>query len=206
MTEIRLVNMTRCLKFERFKISLFKRNFYRFYFQKMILKNIFNKKFATAFAFFERNLTSRSKTWAPVAFSGIQPTGVLHIGNYFGAVKTWLELQETIGKQIFISIVDLHAMTEFREPKEMRSNILDMAASLIACGIDPKKCCLFQQSRIPQHSELAWILECFVTVPHLQRLTQFKDKSAKYKNGNASVGLLCYPVLQAADILSKFFK
>jgi tryptophanyl-tRNA synthetase len=139
--------------------------------------------------------------WPSVAFSGIQPTGVLHIGNYFGAVKTWLELQESVGKQLMISIVDLHALTEFREPKEMRSNILDMAASLIACGIDPQKTCLFQQSRIPEHSELAWILECFVTVPHLQRLTHYKDKSSKFKDGSAPVGLLCYPVLQAADIL-----
>lgn len=144
----------------------------------MLFKSLLNATFVRNFA---------SKSWPPVAFSGIQPTGVLHIGNYFGAVKSWLELQESVGVKFFVSIVDLHAMTEFRESNEMRSNILDMAASLLACGIDPNKTCLFQQSRIPQHSELAWILQCFVTVPHLQRLTHFKDKSAKFKDGSAPV-------------------
>lgn len=131
-------------------------------------------------------------------FSGIQPTNVIHIGNYLGALKNWVSLQDE-GDAIFC-IVDLHAITVPQDPKVLSEKILETAALFIACGIDPNKATLFVQSSRPEHSELAWILNCNTNMGELSRMTQFKDKSDG-KSDNISVGLFDYPVLMAADIL-----
>ena len=131
-------------------------------------------------------------------FSGIQPTGMLHIGNYLGAIKQWIELQNHVDESIFC-VVDLHAITANRDPK-LPDHILDVAAWYLACGVDLKKSSIFVQSMRPEHSELVWILNCFATKGELNRMTQFKEKSEEKKE-NVSVGLYNYPVLMAADIL-----
>lgn len=130
--------------------------------------------------------------------SGIQPTGGLHLGNLLGAILRWVRMQDEAECLFFLA--DLHALTIDVEPDELRSNIREMAAALVASGIDPKKSILFQQSAIPAHPELAWILQCTARVGWLNRMTQFKDKTGKSREG-ASVGLYTYPVLQAADVL-----
>jgi tryptophanyl-tRNA synthetase len=130
--------------------------------------------------------------------SGIQPTGGLHLGNLLGAILRWVRMQDETECLFFLA--DLHAITIDVDPQELRSNIREMAAALIASGIDPKKSILFQQSAIPAHPELAWILQCTARVGWLNRMTQFKEKSGKSREG-ASVGLYTYPVLQAADVL-----
>jgi tryptophanyl-tRNA synthetase len=130
--------------------------------------------------------------------SGIQPTGGLHLGNLLGAILRWVRMQDEAECLFFLA--DLHAITIEVDPNELRSNIREMAAALIASGIDPKKSILFQQSAIPAHAELAWILQCTARVGWLNRMTQFKEKSGKSREG-ASVGLYTYPVLQAADVL-----
>ena len=130
--------------------------------------------------------------------SGIQPTGNLHLGNYLGAIRRWVTLQDEADCLIFLA--DLHAITVYNDPAELRANIHGMAAALIACGIDPKKVVLFNQARVPAHAELAWILNCTARVGWLNRMTQFKEKSGKNREGS-SVGLFAYPVLQAADVL-----
>ena len=130
--------------------------------------------------------------------SGIQPTGGLHLGNLLGAIFRWVEMQNEAECLFFLA--DLHAITIDVPPAELRSNIREMAAALIASGIDPAKSTLFQQSAIPGHSELAWILQCTARIGWLNRMTQFKEKSGKSREG-ASVGLYTYPVLQAADVL-----
>ena len=130
--------------------------------------------------------------------SGIQPTGGLHLGNLLGAILRWVRMQEEAECLFFLA--DLHALTIDVAPGELRSNIREMAAALIASGIDPAKSILFQQSAIPAHPELAWILQCTARVGWLNRMTQFKDKTGKSREG-ASVGLYTYPVLQAADVL-----
>jgi len=129
-------------------------------------------------------------------FSGIQPTGILHLGNYFGAVRQWAQNQN---ENTIYSIVDLHSITLPQDPKELKENILKMAASLLACGLDHEKCIVFQQSKVPQHTELSWVLGCLTTLPRLGQLPQFKEKSAKMKE--IPLGLYVYPVLQSADIL-----
>nr|CAH0109751.1 unnamed protein product [Daphnia galeata] len=129
-------------------------------------------------------------------FSGIQPTGVLHLGNYFGAVRQWVQTQS---ENSLFSIVDLHSITLPQDPKALKENILKMAASLLACGIDHEKCILFQQSKVPQHAELSWVLSCLTTLPRLGHLPQFKEKSARMTD--IPLGLYIYPVLQSADIL-----
>lgn len=131
-------------------------------------------------------------------FSGIQPSGDLHIGNYLGAIVNWVEAQDT-HENVF-SIVDLHAITVPQDPKKLQANILELAKVLLASGIDPKKSTLFLQSDRPEHSELAWILNCFTYFGETSRMTQFKEKSGKQRE-NTTVGLFDYPVLQAADIL-----
>ncbi|XP_036966388.1 tryptophan--tRNA ligase, mitochondrial [Acanthopagrus latus] len=131
-------------------------------------------------------------------FSGIQPTGVPHLGNYLGALENWVALQNQYPSVLY-SIVDLHSITQPQDPADLRRNILDMAASLLACGIDPERALLFQQSQVSEHAELSWILGCLTTMPRLRHLPQWKMKS-KAKN-EGSVGLFTYPVLQAADIL-----
>jgi len=130
--------------------------------------------------------------------SGIQPTGGLHLGNLLGAILRWVRMQDEAECLFFLA--DLHAITIDVEPNELRSNIREMAAALIASGIDPAKSTLFQQSAIPAHAEMAWILQCTARVGWLNRMTQFKEKSGKSREG-ASVGLYTYPVLQAADVL-----
>ncbi|KAM9851299.1 tryptophan--tRNA ligase, mitochondrial [Aulostomus maculatus] len=131
-------------------------------------------------------------------FSGIQPTGVPHLGNFLGALENWVSLQNCYPSVLY-SIADLHSITQPQDPAQLRSNILDMTASLLACGIDPKRAMLFQQSQVSEHAELSWILGCLTSMPRLRHLPQWKMKS-KLKN-EGSVGLYTYPVLQAADIL-----
>lgn len=130
-------------------------------------------------------------------FSGIQPSGSLHIGNYLGAVKNWVELQHNY--ESFFCIVDYHAITLPYEPADLRARTADMALSLLAAGLDPKKCTLFVQSMVPEHTELAWIFNTLTPLGELERQTQFKDKASREESVPA--GLLNYPVLQAADIL-----
>ncbi|KAM4609332.1 tryptophan--tRNA ligase, mitochondrial [Polymixia lowei] len=131
-------------------------------------------------------------------FSGIQPTGVPHLGNYLGALESWVALQNQYSSVLY-SIVDLHSITQPQDPARLRTNILDMAASLLACGIDPERSILFQQSQVCEHAELSWVLGCLTSMPRLRHLPQWKMKSKQKSEG--SVGLYTYPVLQAADIL-----
>jgi tryptophanyl-tRNA synthetase len=130
-------------------------------------------------------------------FSGIQPSGSLHIGNYLGAVKNWVDLQHKY--ESFFCIVDYHAITLPYEPADLRARTADMALSLLAAGLDPAKCTLFVQSMVPEHTELAWIFNTLTPLGELERQTQFKDKASREESVPA--GLLNYPVLQAADIL-----
>ncbi|XP_052860504.1 tryptophan--tRNA ligase, mitochondrial [Anopheles cruzii] len=141
---------------------------------------------------------SKPAPWPRKVFSGVQPTGALHIGNYLGAVKRWVELQEA-GEDVTYCIVDLHSMTLPPEPEALRHNTLQMTATLLACGIDPSKSTLFLQSAVPQHAELSWILGCLTTMARLTHLPQYKEKSANMKE--IPLGLYLYPVLQAADIM-----
>ena len=133
----------------------------------------------------------------PRIFSGIQPSGELHIGNYLGAVRNWVQLQHEI--ESFICIVDYHAITIPYEPEDLRRRTHEMAVSLMAAGIDPAKATLFVQSRVPEHTELAWIFNTITPLGELERQTQFKDKASRQES--VAAGLLNYPVLQAADIL-----
>jgi tryptophanyl-tRNA synthetase len=130
--------------------------------------------------------------------SGIQPTGGLHLGNLLGAILRWVRMQDEA--QCLFFLADLHALTVDGDPAQLRANVREMAAALIASGIDPSKSILFAQSAVPAHAELAWILQCTARMGWLNRMTQFKDKSGKNKE-SASVGLFTYPVLQAADVL-----
>ena len=130
-------------------------------------------------------------------FSGIQPSGELHIGNYLGAVKNWVALQETA--ESFFCIVDYHAIIAQYDPTELRRRRREMALGLLAAGLDPNHCSVFVQSDVPEHTELAWIFNTVTPVGELERQTQFKDKSQRMESVNA--GLLNYPILQAADIL-----
>jgi tryptophanyl-tRNA synthetase len=141
----------------------------------------------------ERLIPNRMKV-----VSGIQPTGDLHLGNLIGAILRWVRMQDEADCLFFLA--DLHALTVDIDPAELKSNVREMAAALIASGIDPAKSILFRQSAIPAHAELAWILQGTARMGWLNRMTQWKDKAGKNKEG-ASVGLFTYPVLQAADIL-----
>jgi tryptophanyl-tRNA synthetase len=133
----------------------------------------------------------------PRIFSGIQPSGELHIGNYLGAVKNWVELQHRY--ECIFCIVDYHAITVPYEPADLRRRTMDMAISLLAAGLDPEKCTVFVQSHVAEHTELAWIFNTVTPIGELERQTQFKDKAQRQESVMA--GLLNYPVLQAADIL-----
>jgi len=133
-----------------------------------------------------------------VILSGIQPSGKLHLGNWAGAIRNWVSLQDEY--KCYFTVVDLHAITVRQEPGTLRKSTYDMIAMLLACGIDPEKSTLFVQSHVPAHSQLAWILNCFTPIGELSRMTQFKDKSKKHAD-NINTGLFAYPVLQAADIL-----
>jgi tryptophanyl-tRNA synthetase len=133
-----------------------------------------------------------------VIFSGIQPSGNLTLGNYIGAIKNWVKLQEEY--DCFFCVVDLHAITVRQEPKDLRQRTLEVLAIYIAAGIDPEKNTLFIQSHAPAHSEAAWLLNCYTYMGELGRMTQFKDKSQRYGE-SISAGLFTYPILMAADIL-----
>jgi tryptophanyl-tRNA synthetase len=132
-------------------------------------------------------------------FSGIQPTGNLHLGNYLGAIRNWVTMQDA--HECIYCVVDLHAITVAQDPKALRAGIREMTAALLASGIDPQRAVLFPQSQVRAHAELAWVLMCTARMGWLNRMTQFKEKSGKDREG-ASVGLFTYPVLQAADILA----
>ena len=133
-------------------------------------------------------------------FSGVQPTGNLHLGNYLGAIKNFVKLNNEDQNECIFCIVDLHAITVAQDPKKLKDNIYETAATFIASGIDPKKSIIFNQSSVSAHSETAWILSCVARMGWLNRMTQFKEKAGKDKE-KASIGLYSYPVLMAADIL-----
>jgi tryptophanyl-tRNA synthetase len=139
-------------------------------------------------------------TSRPRVLSGIQPTSdSFHLGNYLGALKQWVSLQED--HEAFYCVVDLHAITVEYEPEALRARTLIAAAQLLALGLDPKRCSLFIQSHVPEHTQLSWVLGCLTGFGEASRMTQFKDKSQKNGSDRATVGLFTYPVLQAADIL-----
>ncbi len=131
-------------------------------------------------------------------FSGIQPSGRMHLGNYLGAIRKFVELQEK--HDCIYCVVDLHAITVWQDPKKLREQTVHIAAAMLAAGVDPKRAIVFNQSAVPAHAELAWIFNCVARLGWLDRMTQFKDKAGKDKE-RASIGLYTYPVLQAADIL-----
>ena len=133
-------------------------------------------------------------------FSGVQPTGNLHLGNYLGAIKNFVELNNDNKNECIFCVVDLHAITVKQDPKELRDNIRETVATFVACGIDPVKSIIFNQSTVAAHSEAAWILSCVARMGWLNRMTQFKEKAGKDKE-KASLGLYSYPILMAADIL-----
>ncbi len=132
-------------------------------------------------------------------FSGVQPTGNLHLGNYLGAIRNWVSMQDT--HECIFCVVDLHAITVPQDPLHLLNATREVTAAYIACGIDPKKSIIFPQSTVSAHAELAWILSCFTPLGWLNRMTQFKEKAGKQKD-NAVLGLYSYPVLMAADILA----
>ena len=132
-------------------------------------------------------------------FSGVQPTGNLHLGNYLGAIKNWVSLQKDF--ECIFCIVDLHAITIKQDPKELESNTLEVTAAYLASGINPKKTIIFNQSSVSAHTELTWLLSCFTPIGWLNRMTQFKEKAGKKKDA-AVLGLFSYPVLMASDILA----
>uniref|UniRef100_A0A1I8EIE6 tryptophan--tRNA ligase n=1 Tax=Wuchereria bancrofti TaxID=6293 RepID=A0A1I8EIE6_WUCBA len=144
-----------------------------------------------------------NKYFPVIYVSGIQPTGVPHLGNYFGFIQHWISLQnDGRSKQMYLSIADYHSISMgFTNPLEMRNNIFKMAASLLACGLDPEKTTLFQQSRVADHANLMYILGSLQTISRLTRMPQYKDKAAVFKHGNIPVNLQLYPILQAADVL-----
>ncbi|MGF0167529.1 tryptophan--tRNA ligase [Streptomyces albidoflavus] len=136
----------------------------------------------------------------PRVLSGIQPTaGSFHLGNYLGAVRQWVALQET--HDAFYTVVDLHAITVPQDPAELRANTRLAAAQLLAAGLDPERCTLFVQSQVPEHAQLGWVMNCLTGFGEASRMTQFKDKSAKQGNDRTTVGLFTYPMLMVGDIL-----
>lgn len=134
--------------------------------------------------------------------SGIQPTGNLHLGNYLGAIRNWVRMQDELpeGSEALFFLADLHAISMPHDPAKLRQGTLEMAAALVACGIDPERSILFNQAQVPQHAELQWLLNGTARMGWLNRMTQWKDKAGKNREG-ASVALFAYPVLQAADVL-----
>jgi tryptophanyl-tRNA synthetase len=137
-------------------------------------------------------------SFEPLVFSGVQPTGNLHLGNYLGAIRKFVALQSN--SNCIYCVVDLHAITVPQDPQELTKSIREVTAAFLAAGIDPKAHIVFNQSRVPQHAELAWIFNCVARMGWLNRMTQFKEKAGKDRE-NASVGLFAYPALMAADIL-----
>jgi tryptophanyl-tRNA synthetase len=139
------------------------------------------------------------RKFTPRVFSGMQPTGNLHLGNYLGAMVRWVEMQAT--HECIYCVVDMHAITMWQDPVELKDAIRSVTAAYIASGLDPNRSILFNQSRVHEHAELAWVLNCVARLGWLNRMTQFKEKAGKDRE-NASVGLYAYPVLMAADILA----
>ncbi len=137
--------------------------------------------------------------FSPRVFSGMQPTGNLHLGNYLGAMLNWIKMQSS--HECIYCVVDLHAITVFQDPKELNRATRDVTAAYLACGLDPQKSIIFNQSQVAEHAELAWIFNCVARLGWLNRMTQFKEKAGKDKE-QASVGLYVYPDLMAADILA----
>ncbi len=135
-----------------------------------------------------------------LVFSGVQPTGNLHLGNYLGAIRRFVEMQAREAQCLYC-VVDLHAITVWQDPEALRGQIREVTAAFIAAGIDPKRSIVFNQSQVPQHAELAWVFNCVARLGWLNRMTQFKEKAGKDRE-NASIGLYDYPVLMAADILA----
>ncbi|HBY72197.1 MAG TPA: tryptophan--tRNA ligase, partial [Lachnospiraceae bacterium] len=131
-------------------------------------------------------------------FSGMQATGTLHLGNYLGALKNWVTLEDEY--QCFYSVVDMHSMTIRQDPAELRKKARALLTLYIAAGLDPEKNCIYYQSHVSAHAELGWVLSCFTYMGELNRMTQYKDKAAKHAD-NINAGLFTYPVLMAADIL-----
>jgi len=145
---------------------------------------------------------TQSPKHKPLVFSGMQPTNTLHLGNYLGALKNWVRMQNEM--DCIYCVVDMHAITDdagYRKPAEVKHATYEVTAAYIAAGIDPARSPIFNQSRVPQHAELAWIFNCVARLGWLDRMTQFKEKSGKHKE-RSSVGLYAYPVLMAADILA----
>ncbi len=142
---------------------------------------------------------SSTTQFSPRVFSGVQPTGNLHLGNYLGAIKRFVPLQESF--ECIYCVVDLHAITVWQNPNELKHNIYEVTAAYLASGIDPKRSIVFNQSQVSAHAELAWIFNCVARLGWLNRMTQFKEKAGKSQE-NASVGLYAYPALMAADILA----
>jgi tryptophanyl-tRNA synthetase len=140
-----------------------------------------------------------ARTHAPRVFSGVQPSGQLTLGNYLGAVKRFVELQDS-GMETIYCVVDLHAITQWQDPAGLKDATRQVTAAFLACGLDPKRSILFNQSQVPAHAELGWIFNCVVRLGWLNRMTQFKDKAGKNRE-NVSAGLYVYPALMAADIL-----
>ena len=134
----------------------------------------------------------------PRVLSGVQPTGALHLGNWLGAIRNWVDLQDT--HDTYVCVVDLHAITVPHDPSQLAADTRSTAALYLACGMDPERCSIFIQSQVAAHSELCWLLNCVTPLNWLERMIQFKEKSVK-QGDNVSVGLLDYPVLMAADIL-----
>lgn len=132
-------------------------------------------------------------------FSGIQPSGTIHVGNYLGAIKNWVALQHQY--ESTFCVVDLHAITVPYDPRELPERVIDLAATLVAAGIDPERSTLFVQSMVPEHTELSWLLTCLTPIGMLERMTQYKEKAARQESDSVGAGLLCYPVLMAADIM-----
>ena len=144
--------------------------------------------------------TSSTPTTRPRVLSGIQPTAdSYHLGNYLGAVRQWVDLQDDF--EPFFFIADLHAITVDQDPKVLRERTYRAAAQLIAAGVDPERSAIFVQSQLPEHAELGWVMQCITSFGEARRMTQFKDKSAKQGEGSTTVGLFAYPMLMAADIL-----
>jgi len=138
-------------------------------------------------------------TFPERVFSGMQPTSTLHLGNYLGAMVNWIAMQET--HSCIYCVVDLHAITVFQDPRALKDNIRGVTAAYLACGLDPKRSIIFNQSQVHEHAELAWVFNCVARLGWLNRMTQFKEKAGKDRE-NASVGLYAYPNLMAADILA----
>ncbi len=141
----------------------------------------------------------KAEKFIPRVFSGMQPTGNLHLGNYLGAMVRWVEMQKT--HECIFCVVDMHAITMWQDPAELKDQIRSVTAAYIAAGIDPETSILFNQSQVHEHAELAWVFNCVARLGWLNRMTQFKEKAGKDRE-NASVGLYAYPVLMAADILA----